>query len=265
MVDLESWRGRVTRRLLAGALCAHIAGFAYPEDAAANETHDAQGPRAFHTEFQLARLQYRSVRDRGWRPRWLTDYPEADLHLLRGVNRLTNIRAADESRLVSLMDDDLFDYPLLYAVEPGAWYFDAEESLRLREYLERGGSLLVDDFHGSYEWQGFVAGIRRVLPNRRIIDIPRGHPIFHTVFDLDEPVQIPGIAAAMRGMTHERDGYTPHWRAIADDDGRFMVVINFNMDLGDAWEHADVPFYALRYTNDAYKYAINYIVYAMTR
>jgi hypothetical protein len=225
---------------------------------------DERGPQAFHTEFQFARLQYNSIRDGYYRQRWLTDWPEAEYYLLQGVDRLTRIHAAGEGRLVSVLDDDLFDYPFLYAVEPGAWRFSESEATRLREYLLRGGFLLVDDFHGSREWYGFEAGLRRVFPNRPIVEIPRSDSLFHTVYDLNEPVQIPGIYAALRGVTWERDGFTPHWRGIYNDQGHLMVVINFNMDLGDAWEHADVEEYALRYTIPAYQHAINYIVYAMT-
>ncbi|NJR43691.1 MAG: DUF4159 domain-containing protein [Akkermansiaceae bacterium] len=35
------------------------------------------------------------------------------------------------------------------------WSPQGEELARLREYLERGGFLVVDDFHGEYEWQAF--------------------------------------------------------------------------------------------------------------
>ena len=80
------------------------------------------------------------------------------------------------------------------------------------------------------------------------------------LFDLDERTQIPGE----RHLGWQRMEGPPHWRGIYDDDGRLMVVINFNMDMGDAWEHADVPEYSLLYTTRAYKYAINYILYAMT-
>lgn len=225
---------------------------------------DARGPVAFHTEFQFARLQYHSARDRGFGRRWLTDWPAAEQHLLRGLKRLTRINTANEGRLVAIMDDDLFDYPMLYAVEPGRWQFTSQEAERLREYLLRGGFLMVDDFHGSVEWRGFAAGMRRIFPDRQIVEIPEEDSVFHTVYELDELIQIPGIGSTMRGVTYERDGLQPHWRGIYDDRGHLMVVINFNMDLGDAWEHADVPQYALRYTNRAYKHAINYIVYAMT-
>lgn len=226
---------------------------------------DEQGPRAFHTEFQFARLRHSSGVGRFWGGElWLTDWPSADQHLLEGINRITRIHAAESSRLVSIMDEDLFDYPLLYAVEPGEWQFTKEEAARLRDYLLRGGFLLVDDFHGSREWHGFTSGLRQVFPRRQIVEIPRDDSLFHTVFDLSEPTPVPGIGAAMRGVTWERDGRTPHWRGVYDDDKRLMVVINFNMDLGDGWEHADVPEYALRYTGAAYRHAINYIIYAMT-
>jgi hypothetical protein len=216
-------------------------------------------------EFHFVRLIYSDNALRfGGRERWLTDWPDAEHHLLGGVRRLTRIDTDQEGHYLSIMDDSLFDYPWLYAVEVGAWLLSDEEAARLRDYLLRGGFLVVDDFHGSREWAGFTESMHRVFPDRAIVDIPISDPIFHVAFDLDEQVQIPGIQSVYSGLTYERDGYTPHWRGIYDDNGRLMVVINFNMDLGDAWEHADAPEYALLYTTRAYKYAINYILYAMT-
>ena len=142
--------------------------------------------------------------------------------------------------------------------------FTEPEAERLRDYLLRGGFLMVDDFHGTPEWAGFEQGMRRIFPDRPIVEIPLTDPIFHLLYDLDNSVQIPGMAAVVRGVTYERDGTTPHWRGIYDDSGRLMVIINFNMDLGDAWENADIPDYALKYTARAYKFAINYMLYAMT-
>lgn len=226
---------------------------------------DENGPTAFHTEFQFVRLHYNTgTENYGRRDRWLTDWPEAEQHLLAGIHRLSRVDTASESRLLPIMDEHLFDYPWLYAVEVGGWALSEEEATRLREYLLRGGFLMVDDFHGSYEWQVFEASMRRVFPDRPIVEIARTDQVFHVVYDLNEPVQIPGIGAAMRGVTYERDGVVPHWRGIYDDAGRLMVVINFNMDLGDAWEHADTPEYALLYTARAYQHAIDYVIYAMT-
>jgi hypothetical protein len=218
-----------------------------------------------YSEFQFVRLEYSDgYGDFTRRGRWTTDWPEAEQHLMGGVKRLTRVDVATEGRHMNIMDPALFDQPWLYAVEVGAWVLSEAEAGRLRDYLLRGGFLMVDDFHGSYEWQGFMESMRRVFPDRAVVDIPVKDSVFHVLYDLDDQVQIPGIGAAMRGVTYEGDGYTPHWRGIYDDAGRLMVVINFNMDLGDAWEHADVPDYALRYTTRAYQYAINYILYAMT-
>lgn len=222
--------------------------------------------RETFSEFHFVRLAYT---DSGARFRggdaWLTDFPEAEQHLMDGVRRLSRINADPEGVQLAIMDPKLFDYPWIYAVEVGSWVLNETEAARLREYLLRGGFLMVDDFHGGYEWEGFAQSMRRVFPDRQIVELPVTDSIFHLQFDLDNSVQIPGIGAASRGMTYERnDGFPAHWRGIYDDQGRVMVVINFNMDLGDAWEHADVPQYALNYTARAYKYAINYMLYAMT-
>ena len=83
-------------------------------------------------------------------------------------------------------------------------------------------------------------------------------------YDLPERQQIPGLRPLRAGRTWERGGNIPHWRGILDDQGRVMVAINFNMDLGDAWEHADWPEYPQPYSAMAYRFAINYILYAMT-
>jgi Domain of unknown function (DUF4159) len=221
-------------------------------------------PPAEGSEFQFIRMIYSSGMNFGRGSRWLTDWPEAEEHLIGGVRRLTRINIGAEGEQLEIMDDALFDHPWIYAVEVGSWMLEDNEVARLRDYLLRGGFLMVDDFHGSREWEGFTSSMRRVFPDRPIVEIPMDDAVFHAVYDLEDRVQIPGIISLSTGLTYERDGYTPHWRGIYDDQGRLMVVINFNMDLGDAWEHADVPEYALQYTTRAYKYAINYVLYAMT-
>ncbi len=183
---------------------------------------------------------------------------------MQGVHRLTRINAGDDSIGLRPMDDEIFSYPWLYAVEVGRWELSDEEAAHLREYLLRGGFLMVDDFHGTVEWEGFMQSMRRIFPDREVVEIPDSHEVFHVLFDLDHKVQIPGSAALMMGRTYEKDGVEPHWRGIFDDDGRLMVVINFDMDLGDGWELADEPDYPQAYTALAYRFGINYIMYSMT-
>jgi len=219
-------------------------------------------------EFQFARLMYTENPDfaREWAgpARWTTDSPAAERHLVQGIRRLTRIHTAPEGTAVSLEDEDLFDHPLLYAVEVGGWDLSQKEAQRLREYLDRGGTLVVDDFHGSREWGGFMESMRRVYPNRPVVDIPNDDPVFHVLYDLEEHPQIPGLGPILLGKTFEVDGYQPHWRGIYDDDRRLTVIINFNMDMGDAWENADNPEYPQPLTAIAYRFAINYVLYAMS-
>lgn len=226
-------------------------------------TLGATGPRT-DAEFGFARLMYADASgSRFWRGAWLVDYPEAEYHFTQGIERLTRVDIG-EPVIVSLTDDALFDHPWLYAVEVGRWYLDDYEAGRLREYLLRGGFLMVDDFHGSYEWAVFLDSLRRVFPDRPVLDIPDGDPILHVLYDVDERIQVPGIGAWMGGRTYEQDGVTPQWRGVYDDAGRLMVAINHNMDLGDAWEHADDPRYPQPMTTLAYRFAANYVLYAMT-
>jgi hypothetical protein len=172
--------------------------------------------------------------------------------------------AAPDSIGLRPVDTELFDYPFLYAVEVGHWELSDADAAALRQYLLRGGFLMVDDFHGSREWEVFMESLRRVFPERPVVDIDSAHEVFHVLYDLDQRVQIPGIAALSRGVTSEQDGQIPRWRGVFDDQGRLMVAINHNMDLGDAWELADEPYYPQPLTALAYRFAINYILYAMS-
>jgi hypothetical protein len=221
-------------------------------------------------EFQFARLIYSESPEftRGWggfgAARWTTDSPAAEFHLAQGIRRLTRIYTAPEGTAVSLDDDGLFDHPFLYAVEVGGWDLSEQEAARLREYLDRGGTLVVDDFHGSREWAGFMEAMHRVYPDRVVTDIPDSDPVFHVLYDLNERPQIPGLGAVLHGVTYEQDGFQPHWRGVYDGDHRLCVIINHDMDMGDAWENADNPYYPQPLTAIAYRFAINYLLYAMT-
>jgi hypothetical protein len=229
----------------------------------------AQEPTA---ELHFTRLQYETINRcpnlvGSFREAWTTDRYEAEYNLTEIISRLTRVDAATaerDFRSFSLMDDELFEYPWLYAVEVGHWYLSDPEAERLGEYLQRGGFLIVDDFHGPCEWEVFNESMRRALPNRPIVDIPPDHEIFHLVHEVDHFTQIWGIILLRSGITYENGGVDPHWRGIYDDEGRLMVAINHNMDLGDAWEHADDPRYPSDLTALAYRFAVNYVVYALT-
>ncbi len=139
----------------------------------------------------------------------MTDAPEAETHLLQGIRRLTRVNAASEGTAIRLDDDSIFDHPFLYAVEVGGWLLSDDEAVRLREYLDRGGFLMVDDFHGSVQWEGFMESMRKVYPDRPVVELPVSDEVFHVLYDLIDRPQIPSIYGAMSGRTWEQDGFTP--------------------------------------------------------
>ena len=209
---------------------------------------------------------------------WTMDYPRSDRHLLLGVQRLTRINTRLAEQIVDLDGtDDVYNWPMMYAVEVGHWLLPEEEAKQLGEFLMRGGFLMVDDFHGNTEWKQFVYSMNRALPGREIVDIPNSDPIFHTIYDLDERFQVPGAQYFDTGKEYEAGmdvdikgdkdftaGKTPHWRGIYDDKGRVIVAICHNMDLGDAWEVSDEARYPEKWSSLAYRIAMNYFVYDLT-
>ncbi|MFK8079318.1 MAG: DUF4159 domain-containing protein [Granulosicoccus sp.] len=214
-------------------------------------------------EFSFARLVYSQSAFDDW-PRWRADWPEAETHFNAGLDRLTRLDVAPDGVLVRMDSEEVFDYPWLYVVEVGSMSLAAEEISMLREYLLRGGFMMVDDFHGTYEWQQFELVMAQVFPEKRIEDLDDSNEAFHVLYDLAERKQIPGIRALMNNRTYEKGGRTPRWRGIIDDKGRTMVAINFNQDIGDAWEHADDARYPAPLTAHAYRLGVNYVLYAMT-
>jgi len=216
--------------------------------------------------FYFTRAIYSGHGWRRWGASWATDYPKADIQFLIGVRRLTNIDAYELENPVALDDPNLRRYPFLYALEVGAMELTDPEVEGLRNYLLAGGFLVIDDFWGTYEWANFEVEIRRVLPEYPIVDIPLDHPLLRTFYQVDQIIQVPNVRNGIQGgPTWEQDGYVPALKGIFDERGRLMVVINWNTDLGDAWEWAENPRYPLPFSNFAYQMGINFIVYAMTR
>ena len=230
------------------------------------------------TEWVFARLMYPPVgRYYGgfaiygsWKEgvsNWAMDYPRSDRHFATAVRRLTRVHARSSEQLVDLDHHEVYDWPWLYAVETGHWDLTDDQAKTLREYLLRGGFFWCDDFHGAIEWEVFAAGMKKVFPDRTIVDIDSRDAIFHTIYDLDDKYQVPAAFTYLEtGRTYEKGetGKEPHWRGIYDDHGRLMVAICHNMDLGDSWEHADNPEYPQNFSALGIRVAANYLVYSMT-
>ena len=196
---------------------------------------------------------------------WSQDYPRADRHFAVALRRLTRINVRSVEQPVNLDDgDDVYNWPWLAAGEMGDWKLTESQIEKLRDYLLRGGFLMLDDFWGTEEWDRFFETMRLVFPDRPIVEIDNADPVFHAVYDLDDRYQVPGQWALGRGTTYRSDGYRAYWKGIYDEHGRLMVTMDFNSDVGDSWEWADDPRYPEKFSALGIRIGINYVVYSLT-
>jgi hypothetical protein len=237
----------------------------------------AQSPSG-EPDGRLAGLQWRFVRikyhfsSEGTRVQqdfygepWYIDAPAAEQNLSRRIKTATAIQVEDPI-VLTLDDPRLFQHPWIYFVEPGNLKMTNGDVATLREFLLRGGTATFDDFHGPPEWENLASELRRVFPEREIVEVPKDHGVFSCFYKLDAFPQVAGLGSFLAGRSWEKGGFVPHLRTIFDDDGRPMVFINWNTDMGDGWEWSnaqDFPDY-IKYTSMAYRMGINEIVYALT-
>jgi hypothetical protein len=231
------------------------------------------------TEWAFARLMYpqspfaRGGRGFGFRggglwsegnTMWTQDYPRADRHFVLALRRLTRLHVRSVEQPVNLDEGGVGDWPWLYAVQTGHWQLTDSQAKTLREYLLRGGFFMADDFWGPTEWEIFMDSMKKVFPDRQVVELDNKEAIFHAVYDLDDRYQVASHGSVMRGVSFKCDGCPDHWRGIFDDRGRLMVAMTYQSDVGDSWEWADDPYYPERYSALGIRIGVNYVIYAMT-
>jgi hypothetical protein len=207
---------------------------------------------------QAAGLQY-------WDEPWAIDAPAAEQNLSRRIKSVTAIDVGDPI-VLTLEDPKLWEHPWIYIVEPSNLVLKDTEVPILREFLLRGGTLTFDDFHGPFEWELTEKQLKRVFPDREIVEIAPPHPIYSCFYRLDRYPQIPGLGSFLMGRTWEKGGFTAHLRGILDDKGRPMVLINWNTDMGDGVEWSNAQEYQgyIKWTAQAYQMLINEVIYSLT-
>lgn len=196
---------------------------------------------------------------------WAIDYSAAEQNLTRRLRTVTAIDAGDP--IVMQIDDPrLYLYPWIYIVEGGNLRLKDTEVPILRGFLLKGGTLTFDDFHGPIEWANVEKELKRVFPERTIVELAPDHPIYRSFYTLESFPQTPGLGAFLQGRTWEKGGFVAHLRAILDDAGRPMVLINWNTDMGDGMEWSNATEYPgyVKFTANAYRMMINEIVYSLT-
>ncbi|GIV60568.1 MAG: hypothetical protein KatS3mg043_1657 [Rhodothermaceae bacterium] len=208
--------------------------------------------------FRFVRIRYEDVRGEGRRfggAAWAHDYPTAELNFYEALNRTTRIYVEGPPLVLTLDDPRLFEYPVLYLCEPGYWEMTDEQAARLRQYLDRGGFILFDDFRGEYEWINLVRQMKRVYPDRDFIELPPEHPVWRIYFDID-PVEAPSLVSG--GFSKYEDRYL----ALFDDEGRMVALANRNQDIGDGWEWPEQNFDQA--STISFQMGINFVMYALT-
>lgn len=223
-----------------------------------------KGNVPYDGRFTFARIKYRGYWGFGREgPGWSHDYPRAESNLMQIVKEITTMRPFVESPLayggniLALDDPELFKYPVAYLSEPGGWSPNDKEVLGLRNYLVKGGFIIVDDFDGGGwrgDWMQFQQTMQRVLPRHRLIQLDTGHPIFDSFFKID-------LALLERGGY----GVPEYWAIFQDNDPkkRIMAVVNLNNDIGEYWQWSDRGYSPVP-SNEAYKLGVNYLIYALT-
>lgn len=208
--------------------------------------------------FQFVRVEYESVPWARWNM-WATDYPAAEQNLHTAIELTTKIKIDGPPLVLSLTDDAINQYPVLYLTEPGYWMTNEEEVAGLRAYLERGGFIIIDDFHDRQgrpreQWDNFYDNIKQVFPDRDLVQLDANHPIWTIFFDID-----PDAAPSTKPYFFpDEDVYY----AMHDDNGRIMVVVCYNQDIGDGWEWPNRN--ASEESSVSFQMAINFIVWALT-
>ena len=129
--------------------------------------------------------------------------------------------------------------------------------LGLRQYLRKALSI-VDDFHFENEWGVFETAMRRVLPAARSNRSTSRTRCSTASSNRFLRVPYPGRLGE-RGLIGEFYGSTRQRSPPA-----LMVVINYNIDLGDYVEWSGQELYNPQSTNEAYKFMVNYVIYGMT-
>jgi len=185
---------------------------------------------------------------------WSHDYPEAGLHFSKILSELSKLNVVlEENEFIFGFDDpNLMKYPFAYMCEVGHMQLRDEEVAGLREYLLRGGFLLVDDFGGPYDMRTFEYYIKRALPEYEMKTLDLSHPIFNCFFSIKSLE----MHSYRRGKIE--------FLGIEDKHGRLMMVINYNNDVSDYWQWSNDPFQPIDDTNSAYKFGVNYVFYALT-
>jgi len=193
--------------------------------------------------FRIGRLHYDGGGDWYWGNSALPN-------LLDFIKDQTGWPIDMEEKKVKIEDQDLFSCPFLFVTGHGTIKFSEAEAERLRQYLNSGGFLYINDSYGMDK--SVREAVASLFPGRPFQEIPYDHPIYHSFYDF--PNGPPKI--------HEHDNKPASgWGIIID--GRLVLYYLQESDIGDGWEdphvHNDPP----EKRQEALKMGLNIVAYSM--
>lgn len=255
---LSAWRRSIAALVFATSA-------AWLAEALAKAAADPGEPKAeYDGRFSFTRIRYgQAVDTRGGgrfrrEPPWMHDFPRADFHFMKILDELTFVRTAvDQGNIRTLDDPELSNFPIAYMSEPGFWSMSEAERSGLRNYLLKGGFIIFDDFRG-YHVENLIAQMRLVYPEASFQKLDVSHQIFHSFFEIK--------ALDPNSGYYAREGNT-EWLGLFEDNDpqkRLLAIANNNHDLGELWEFSDTGYVPVDLSNEAYKFGVNYVMYAMT-
>jgi hypothetical protein len=220
--------------------------------------------------FTFCRLRYQNIR-RARKSGWGDDYPQADYNFLVRLSELTKTTISRWNNgdpgfaNVTAMDPHLFQCPYLRMQNAANYDFTPAETVRMREYLLKGGFLWIDD-NWDPDFDYIRPNLLRILPDATIVDLPLEHPIFSTLYRINPLPQIPSLGSWQRsGQDSEIGPSTVHYYGVFDDHGRLVVFVSMNSDVSDSWEReGDNQEYFHTYGGKGYALGVNVAVYVMT-
>lgn len=186
---------------------------------------------------------------------WAHNYPQSDQNLNRFLARTTRLDVSLLSyRIVELGSDEVFDYPFAYVSEPGEMELTEGEVVNLREFITRGGFVLMDDFDGSWQYEQMRSQVRRAFPDRDFVPLSIDHLVFKGIFDLDD----------LQGMGQYVSGGSVTYFGLFDDRGNLAILAGHNNDLANFWEWYEQPSMPLKPATDAFRLGTNAVMHALT-
>ena len=242
------------------------------DHASAANTSDEASPQElpvvpYNARYTFARVRFNNQWSRGFGrgfgrgggPGWAHDYPYADANFVKILDEVTLLELnLDETSVVDADSPELHRHPIAYISEPGEWAPTEAEVENLAAYLGKGGFVILDDFRSVREWGNVEAIFGMIMPGHRFRLLELEEPVFNAFFQIETldlpPPTFQNYRPLFLGL-HEND----------DPAGRLMVIANFNNDIGDYWEYSDMGYYPIDLSNEAYKFGVNYVIYAMNR